>query len=201
MSRKPFIIVISLIIVIGAAVYGITSGLYPVLIVNSRMASAKGLNDDLAVVINYYEKISDVALKTGVKTIDPNSDRMEIKRAILDKLIEDRLISDELGRRIKNSDLASIINTKIETALKESTSHEKDFEKEVESIYGLSLNQFKTIVLEPQAKREILEGRLLLEHNTENDSMNNWLKDAKAKANIYILLPGFSWNGEQMVTK
>jgi len=35
----------------------------------------------------------------------------------------------------------------------------------------------------------------------ENKNFDDWLKNAKKQAKVVILLPGFSWNGEGVVTK
>ena len=71
----------------------------------------------------------------------------------------------------------------------------KDVGKEIETLYGLSLDEFKERVLRPQAEREILVGRFFL----ENKSFDDWLKESKAK--IIILMPGLEWNGEKVVIK
>lgn len=199
--KKWIVLLISLLFVSGI-LYTITARLYPVLIVNSRFVSARDFDNAFAAASNYYERAADLDKSRGLNpVINPQSQKSEIKRAILDSLIEDSLIEEELQKRIKKNDLEAMVVKNIDNALKDNALKLSDIEKEVEVIYGVSLRDFKKTALAPQAKREILEGRLLLGDNTKSDVLGQWLQNAKAKAKIFILLPGFEWNGKEITIK
>ncbi len=73
----------------------------------------------------------------------------------------------------------------------------QDIEKQVATLYNLSLNAFKERVLFPEARLEILQARFAL----ENLNFDEWLTSAKKQANVIILLSGFGWNGEGVMGK
>ena len=83
----------------------------------------------------------------------------------------------------------------------------KDIGKEVETLYGVSLGEFKERFLKPQARKEIFESRLALENQELSakggsaSGGNNWLKEIKSKTKAMIFLPGFEWSGGQVIIK
>ncbi|MCX6702834.1 MAG: hypothetical protein NTW60_03135 [Candidatus Wolfebacteria bacterium] len=178
-----------------AGIYFAATGSYPVEFVNWQPVPYGTYNIDSEVAINYYNKTSNGNLAGNDKAI------MEIRRAILESLVEDRLIEFELQKRIKTDDLRAIINDKINSVVRDSGA---DTEKQIRETYGLSMADFKEYVLRPQAKREILEARLLLDDNgktlvSSGDVLAKWLIKEKAAANVVVLLPGFLWEGKGMV--
>ncbi|MBI3638501.1 hypothetical protein HY227_02045 [Candidatus Wolfebacteria bacterium] len=172
---------------------------YPVALVNWHFVRSGDFQEDLAVAISYYGKADEAGNKeTGIRAdiTDSEEARTEIKRAVLDKLIEDNLIEQELKKRIGDNDLKALVDKKIESAISGA-----NIEKEVKFIYGLSMKDFRKKILEPQAKSEILEGRLLLENNLPAGGFEEWLLGQRTKAKVVVLLPGFSWNGKEVKAK
>lgn len=193
MSKK-WIVFFILFLVFGI-VYLIAAESYPVAIVNSRPISKKILNDDFTIALHYYRQIANIYDRSSAGSLKNGDSQKEIERAVLDKLIEQMLIREELERRITKSDLNTIITAKIDNAINNS----KVDDKEAQAAYGVSVADFKDKILEPQARREILEGRIILEN--EAGTLDIWLDNAKQKAIVLILEPGFSWDGHQVIIK
>lgn len=194
---KFLLIIISALFALAVilGIYFAASGSYPVEFVNWQPVIYGTYKTDSEVAINFYNKTSNGTLAGDDKATK------EIKRAILESLVEDRLIEAELRKRISNDDLKSIIDDKVAAAVKDA---DADTEKQIEALYGLNMADYKEYVLKPQARREILEARLLLDDNgktlvSSGDVLTEWLAKEKASANVISLLPGFSWNGKDIV--
>ncbi len=191
MNKKKIIFIISSVIVIVIVIVIITQ-LYPVVLVNWQPISLKSFKKDVLVATSYYRKALETYDKNQVTVMNSKEVKQEIERAVLDKLIENSLIQKELEKRLKNNEIEKMINDKIEEALRG-----KDIEKEVETLYDVSLDEFKERFLKPRARWEIFESRLAL----ENQEIGDWLKKIKSKTKIMIFLPGFEWKEREVVIK
>jgi tetrahydromethanopterin S-methyltransferase subunit G len=189
MNKKKLIILISFVIVIAIVVF-ISTQSYPVAFVNWRPITLKSFSKDFSVAVHYYQKMLETYDRNQTAVLDSSEIQREIKRAVLEQLIKNSLIRQELEKQIKSGELEKMVDNKVQEVLKG-----KDVGKEIETLYGLSLDEFKERVLRPQTEREILAGRFFL----ENKSFDDWLKEPRAK--IIILMPGFEWNGEKVVIK
>lgn len=158
--------------------YLIHGGLYPVAIVNGSPIWARDLIIQRGAAIVYYQNALRVSFPEGSK------DLTEIRRAALDKLIENVLIYKELRNRV-GAELGGLVDRKMPV-----------FKDSVAAIYGLTPAKFKELVLEPQARRELLEGRLFL----DKESLGDWLWQARKKANVIILSSRLGWNGSGTVS-
>jgi hypothetical protein len=191
MNKKKIIILISLVVAAVLAIVVLTE-FYPVAFVNWRPIAAKSFETDYSSARIYYQKALETYDRNQAVVLDSLEIQKELKRAVLDKLIENVLIEEELEKRLKNDDVEKMVAEKIKEAIKE-----KDIKKEVETLYGLSLEEFKERFLKPQAKSEIFASRLLL----ENKNFDEELKKIKKEAKAAIFLPGFKWNGERVIMK
>ncbi len=189
MNKKKFIILILFVIVIVIVIF-ISTQSYPVALINWRPITLKSFEKDSSVAVHYYQKMLETYDRNQTAVLDSSEIQREIKRAVLEQLIKNGLIRQELEKQIKSGELEKMVDNKVQEALKG-----KDVGKEIETLYGLSLDEFRERVLKPQAETEIITGRLFL----QNKSFDDWLKESKAK--IIILMPGFEWNGEAVVIK
>lgn len=169
--------------IIGVMIFLITTcfiiiklELYPVAFAPKWFISAREFNKIIASLLNYYEK-SFAVYTTSTFVLDIGAQK-EIKRAALDKLIEDRII-DEILRKNLGSDLEKIVKDKM-TNLQMSD----NLAKASQILYNLSLEDFRRLVLIPQAKKEILEERGID------------LEEIKKSSRPVILIPGFYWQNE-----
>jgi len=189
MNKKKIFILISFVTVIAIVIF-ISTQSYPVAFVNWRPITLKSFEKDFSVAVHYYQKMLETYDRNQTAVLDSSEIQQEIKRAVLEQLIKNSLIRQELEKQIKGGELEKMVDNKVQEVLKG-----KDVEKEIETLYGLSLDEFRERVLKPQAETEIITGRFFL----ENKSFDDWLKESRAK--IIILMPGFEWKNSQVIIK
>jgi len=175
----------------GIIIILILFGVYPIAFVGISPIMVNDYNRNYSTSLNYYEKALETYAQDS-QVLKADEARQEIKRAVLDNLIEDILIDRELRKEIKRNDLNTLVENKINEI-----SEGQIADKAIETLYGFSLSEFKKRVLEPQAKKEILENRLFL----AGIDFDGKIKDIKAQARVNIFLSGFEWNGEEVVVK
>jgi uncharacterized glyoxalase superfamily protein PhnB len=193
MNKKRILILISSVIIIVIVIV-IVSQSYPIAFINWQPISLKSFKADSATAIYYYQKVLETYNENQAGVIESSEVQQEIRRAVLNKLIENALIHQELRKRLKNNELERMVENKIEETIKG-----KEIKKEVKILYDLSLDKFKERILKPQAEEEILAGRLLLENNLPAGGFDDWLKEIKSKAKVIILLPNFEWTGQVII--
>jgi len=191
MNKKRILVLISSIVIIVIVIV-IVGQFYPIAFVSWQPISLKSFKADYATAIFYYQRLLETYDRNQVPVIESSEVQQEIRRAVLDKLIENTLIHQELESRLKNNELKKMVENKIEESLKG-----KDIEKEVKTLYNLSLKEFKERILKPQAEEEILNSRLLL----ENKNFDDYIKEVKSKTKVIILLPDFEWKNGQVTIK
>ena len=190
MSKKSFILIVLFIILLifGAVIWKKS---YPIILVGSNIITAKNFNEDFSASLYYYEQNQKI-YGGDSQLLQSEEVKNEIKRALLTSLIEDILIDKELRKEMKSEDLARLVINKIGD-IKQG----ENAEKAAKILYGFSYDIFKKKILEPMAKKEILEGRLYL--NDKN--IDEYLEKIKSKTKIIILLPEFDWNGKEVIMK
>lgn len=178
--------------VIAVAVFLFLTQSYPVAVVDWHWMPMHVFAVESAAATQYYTRA--LATYTGNESNAPHADTLlnEVRRASLDKLIENEFIHEELSRRIPADALPAMIDERVNAAAGSGA-----LGKEVASLYGLSFEEFKRYELEPRAEREILEGRFIL----EGGDFNAWLVSRRARARVSILLPGFAWDGKEVILK
>ncbi|MDO8430213.1 MAG: hypothetical protein Q7S73_02500 [bacterium] len=185
MSFKNSLILFSAFMAVGISSYiGVRNGFYPVAAVNFDFVLARDAQKNYSAAYKYFQNALLVYGSDPAK-LETKESQFELRRSTLEKLILDRLVYDELKRRMGKREFQPIAETKIEQFLKSNANTEEAAKK----IYGLNLSDFKDRVLLPQAYQEILEGRMFL--NKEN--FNEWINKEKSSASIIILLSDFEW--------
>ncbi len=176
---------------VGMFIYFLTiSGNYPIAYVNGDFISQKSYNEYLVSAVHYYSEASKVA-NNGEPIQDFSPYIPEIRRSILDKIISDSIIESRL-EDVLGSDLDGMVSKKIEPAIQSDK-----FPQYASSLYGISFERVRKIVLEPQARQEILQGRLSL----ENLNFDNWISEAKKNAKIHIFINDLKWDGSAVAFK
>lgn len=191
MNRKKFIILISSVFFI-LVIFLISFKFYPIVFVNWQPIFYADFSKNYKAALIYYENVVTTYNKDNADIINSLEVRDEIKRAGIESLIENILILNELKEIFSNSELKNQISKNVSTVI-----NGKDIKKEIETLYGLSSEEFIEYFLEPQARREILEARLRM----ENINFNEWLKSAKFQANVTIFFPGFEWKDGTVIIK
>ncbi|MEK7640560.1 MAG: SurA N-terminal domain-containing protein [Patescibacteria group bacterium] len=183
MSLQRYFTTFLLILFVGlGAYYLVHYGYYPVALVNSQIITANHFEVEYAVAYNYYVRALSSSGDTDPRT---REFKKELRRAVLDNLVEQALVQQDLNVRV-GKELNQIVQGKI---LNSQKLDPKTLEETARVVYGLDLSEFESLVLVPQAQKEILQGRLFL----EKQDYEQWLRDAKKNAKVFIVTPEFYW--------
>ena len=179
--------------VFGVAAYiTLHNGRYPISIVNSHIITASTVEKNFGASLTYLQNAA-LVYRSNPALLETAEARGEIKRATLDKLISDALILSELKKRVPGAEIDAIADTKINQFLSDNS----DIEKAAQTLYGLSLAEFRSRVLLPQAYQEILEGRMFL----AKEDFAAWLSETKQSARVFVFISDLEWTGEQISIK
>lgn len=189
MTYKHAVIAFAIIMASGIGAYrAVINGAYPVAFVDFNLITEKQIQKDFAAAYKYFQNALLVS-GSDPRSLETLEAHREIRRATLDKLIIDELIYKELEARA-HDDFKSIAEKNVEQYIQNNANISEGAEK----IYGLTLADFKSQVLMPQAYKEILQGRMFL--NKEN--FDEWLKNKKSAVRIIILSPDLQWDGSSV---
>lgn len=111
---------------------------------------------------------------------------LEIKRGTLTFLIEDAIIRQKGDEVIEG--LGVLSREKALEALRSSN----DPTGAAKAVYGLSLDDFRDLVLLPQARQDLLKEALI----EKSQNFDTWLRDAKKKIMVRLFFVPFRWDGE-----
>jgi len=128
----------------------------------------------------YYQKTFFV-YTTSTPIADAKFQK-EIKRAVLDKLIEDKIINEILSEKLGSKELEKLVNEKMANL-----SINNEIANASQTLYNLSLKDFKNLVLIPEAKREI----------SKEQGID--IQEIKKSYRPIILIPGFYWQNEVLI--
>lgn len=112
---------------------------------------------------------------------------LDVKRDTLTFLIEDAILA-RAGRGIA-ADFDRVSRERVEEALRTA-----DLERGVKLLYGFTLNEFRSLVLLPQTRRDITR-EVLAERNQDFDE---WFREVKRSERVRLLFTPFRWNGERV---
>ncbi len=180
------IFVLAIVVVVVSAVW--ITGLYPVAIVGGSPILYRAWDEAKEAAKRFADAESRSA---GGKPIDfsrqENAEMLKsIGRDALNYLIEDKIFQQE-GERLA-SDFSLLVRERVGDALKEG----KDVENAARLVYGLNLNDFRRVVLTPQAHAEVIQEILL----KRNQDFGEWLSQEKKSKSVRLLFVPYQWNGE-----
>jgi hypothetical protein len=113
---------------------------------------------------------------------------IEGRRTTLNGLIEGLLVAEE-GRR-----LLTDFDAQSEQKMREALGRAPNFKKAVESLYGISYEDFKELVLLPQAREEALAEIF----EARDINFGEWLRGRKRQAKVRLYFTGFRWDGDRV---
>lgn len=111
---------------------------------------------------------------------------LDVMRGTLTSLIEDSAIRQK-GDEVVDG-LGVLSRERVADALRQV----KDPAAAAKLVYGLSLDDFRELVLLPQARRDVLK-EVLKEGGQDFDS---WLRDVKGSLTVRLFFVPFRWDGE-----
>ena len=183
---SPYLI-FSGIVLVGLGFFVLVSqGYYPVLVVDGEIVSARTFRKDYQAATIYYRNVLQMYASSTEALGDLKPEDIEL--SVLEQLIENNLVSKEVRHQL-GSDLEALMQSKIERF-----GADTDLVQGVRQLYGLNFEDFRNRVLIPQAEREILSGRLFL----SGKKIDDWLSEAKQKANVVTFSGQFRWSGGKM---
>lgn len=141
------------------------------------------LNSNVLALRRFYENqdFSKVGMRVDFSTEDGQM-RLKIKeKEILNKLIEDRaimLLAEKRGVEISRSD----IDNGIKDALVEFGNGNSEIEKDLEKLYGWSMDDFKKNIVKPSMYKEALEKHVEKELNSDGKALE-MIRSAQVELN------------------
>jgi hypothetical protein len=155
-----------------------------VAIVNGSPITSRRLVLNYQSAAAYFENAKKAYQTDGEKDLDPN----ELRAEVLTRLIESELIEDGLKQEAGN-DSGHLLEAKLARY-----ENNAELQKAATVSYSMTYRDFWNEVIVPQAKRDILAGRLFL----RGEGMNEWITRAKRDASVTILADGLKWSGARV---
>lgn len=181
----PFLVFIGVI-----GLVAIVTGFYPVAIV-----------DGSPIFFRDWEKARDAAthfinmqlVAAGDDPIDfslfdNNELWAQVQRDTLTTLIEQKIISQEGVKSIDG------FTTLVFQEYSRAVNSEEDIERGGKLLYGLEFDDFRTIILIPQAQRDVVAYEL----KRQGREFDSWFAEAKKKKNVSLYFVPFEWDGERV---
>lgn len=179
---KRYWIFLSIVCVTIAVAYVVREGYYPIAMVGNTLLSARDFSKQFEAATTYYRKAQTAY---GASSTSPVSN---LEESVFESLIEDALIHTEVEKEI-GKEAPRMAADRADTLLRDT-----DLLAAAEAVYGLDKEEFRKMVLMPQAEREMLTGKLFL----HGMGLADWLAAAKQKERILLLVPGFRWAGGEI---
>ena len=157
-------------------------GVYPVLVVGSRIVSAQEFQKQYNAALLYVDNAKKVYGESKIRPMTQG----DIKQSVLQGFVEASLVHDGASAEVGAGNLAGIVSQKIANL-----GDIGKLDNELAAIYGLHEKDFEAAVLIPQAEKDILTGRLF----AKGTSYDDWLRSTESHTRVYLFVSGFKWNG------
>jgi len=162
-------------------------GWYPVALVNGHAVTARAMDENSHAANYYYQRLLDAAAAGGPAVASTTP--VAFAADTLDLLVENELVREGAEREVGN-DIKAAVADKVGRYR-----NDPKLEEAVRALYGLSADDFQRLVLEPQAERDILSGKLFI----SGTKLSDWLTEERKAAHVSVFAAGFRWDGEHVV--
>lgn len=180
MHKHHFYFGLVFLVLCGVAVFSVAEGgFYPIAVVNGKLILARDFDKMAESAEFFYARVLDTYNKKKVDEEESGNLRRDVERATLERLIEGVLITAELKNQLA-SRAGDLVDKKLQAV------ENQNLEGAARDLYGLSIADFREMVLYPEAEKEVLTDVL----SSENKSFEKWLEEAKSEASTIVLLPG-----------
>ncbi len=181
MSFHIKILILTLVLLVGGLLsYSLVkNGYFPVAKVNGRLISYSTVKENIEVARRLHQ--------SGLAGESPEMDVL-LSRGHGQVLVQnalDSLIANTIMRTSVSKEVLAKARGEVDGNF--SGKNESGLAESIGTIYGWDLEKFKERILEPQALRQIMT------QEKGPDDFNNWLNDAKSKANVSIWFLPFEW--------
>ncbi len=158
---------------------------YPIAIINGHIIVGAEFDSISNGALNFYTKVSDT-YKKEISSDVKEKLHTEIRRATMERLIEESLIKEELKRRFQEKTLKEYLNEKLNI--------DRQKIAQASALYGMSGNTIQKTLFEPAAAEELLRETLA----KEQINFETWLSNAAQSALIIVLMPSLTWSGKSV---
>jgi hypothetical protein len=189
--KKLYIILIVLVFAGFGMLNLVRIGWYPIALVNSQLVWGSTVEKEYASALKYYSQMLNTYKGKEVSNQQIKKIKKEVKQATLDKIIEKMIIANNANELI-GDEKSKLIEAKVKKYLQD-----PKLKAAASALFNLSFDDFKTIILIPQAERELLEEQF----SSENRDFNNWLKNQKKKAKVYLFTKEYTWTDQGIKKK
>lgn len=173
----------------ASAVFMYATQLYPVAIVDGSpvwMRTWEQMIDAVEKFTNAERQIRresplDFSLPENARTLS------EIRRNTLTYIIEDKIISEEGSNYIDG--FGSFTGEEVQKIMRAST---RDPEEIARDVYGMTIDEYKALILAPEARRSAISGAL----ESRGRTLDEWLYEMKIKKSVRIYFTEYRWNGK-----
>ena len=179
----PILFFVSLIVV-GAVIW--IKKIYPFAMVNGAVVLEREYAGTERILLAYYDKVA----QSEKENIIP-LDSQKLRRTIVGEVVDRALIREYLHANVEETLLIELESD----ALAETKSAE--FRKAAETFYGSAFGEIGLYVLLPQAERDILRSRLIL----EDRDFDVWLLEARKGATVRIFSREFRFRDGKAVER
>lgn len=186
--KKLYTIFILLILTATGFVYLFRVGWHPTALINSQLVWDRSFQKEHESALKYYNQAINTYNLPDMDEEKLTEIQKDLKRATLDKIIEKIIISKGLEDLV-GQDKNSLITEKIDKYLEN-----PKLRSAAGALFNLSFQDFRKLVLVPQAEREIIEEKL----KEESRDFSNWLENQKHQASVYLFTNEFQWTGGEI---
>ncbi|MDP2629587.1 MAG: SurA N-terminal domain-containing protein [Candidatus Harrisonbacteria bacterium] len=182
--KKSLLWFFAVIIAIVLGYYLFSTKSYPVASVGTSFISAQKLETSYQAGLSYYQKEASLALSE--EEVAKSEFQQELRRATLDKLIEHKLIQQLLYGLLGSEEAEARVEARIGEVLETRTAQT---DEAVQRVFGLDWQDFETLIVRPEAERELLAQHL----EGEGIEFISWFDEQLRSAEIEVLISGFEW--------
>ena len=172
-------------LVFGVAL-SLAFGYYPIASVNGRMITAREFSSTFRAGMNYSQEFFSMASSSVSST---QASPMELQAVVLDQIVENVLVSQEVDKEL-GGDAKQLTNEKVARYDSSQKLHEA-----AARIFQMPYQDFAQLLLVPQAKRELLMGRLFL----RNEKYEDWVARSRTEASVTLYSSEFKWQNGKIV--
>lgn len=116
----------------------------------------------------------------------------DIEKGIMFSFVEDVLIKKELEKSGRGRE---IIDKMVEGSIRDAD--QEKISDATSRLYGWTLGEFKKIVLEPQARRNLIDE----EFRVKNIDFTSWLEKSMLEADVSVYFLRWKWSGSEFIRR
>lgn len=180
------------IAVVGVILFSIffLTGFYPVALVNGQPISYRTWEKAQRGAINFANAQAQRAGRASIDFFAPGYGELlhAVRRDTLTFLIEDIILAQEGKKAVGEFKFL------VEDRVREAMASSRSLEGGARLMYGLSLAEFRMLVLSPQARRDVVSEALA----GGTKSFDEWLFEVKKRKMVQLFFVPFRWNGERV---